>query len=262
MLFNGKGMGLVPDPPDARDFRFAKMYPPEIRQAVVKPKSSDLRPKFARAKIPILDQGAIGSCVAHAVIQADSFVQFRQRRQPIQHSRLFVYWFARFLLDPALVREDSGSSIRTGIKALATYGAPDEAYWPYAMSRVFIEPSSVMDLASHNQALSYWKLEDISEAESCIADGFPVMLALPVYENFTPDRYGRIPDPAGDVVGYHAMIAVGYGKQRLVLRNSWGQNWGGTEYGKYGDRVNQGHASISYEYAAQAFDLWTLRAVE
>ena len=41
----------------------------------------------------------------------------------------------------------------------------------------------------------------------------------------------------------HAALIVAYDKDGFVIRNSWGEEWG-----------EQGYATVSYEYALDAFD--------
>jgi len=82
-----------------------------------------------------------------------------------------------------------------------------------------------------------------------------------VYQNFESDQVsntGVVPMPAlaERVLGGHAALAVGYddASQRLIVRNSWGGNWG-----------NGGHFTIPYAYVTDcnlADDLWTIRMVK
>jgi C1A family cysteine protease len=62
-----------------------------------------------------------------------------------------------------------------------------------------------------------------------------------------------MPQPGERAVGGHAVVAIGYhdADQRLIVRNSWGADWG-----------QKGYFTMPYDYAANrnlADDFWTIR---
>ncbi len=66
----------------------------------------------------------------------------------------------------------------------------------------------------------------------------------------------NMPTSAEQVVGGHAVMAVGYDDvaQRFIVRNSWGAKWG-----------MKGYFTMPYAYLITgnlASDYWTLRMVE
>lgn len=90
-----------------------------------------------------------------------------------------------------------------------------------------------------------------------LAAGKPVVIGLVVHESFYSAqvrRTGRIPLPAaGDrPIDGHAMLAVGYddSQQVLVIRNSWGPDWG-----------DRGYCYLPYEAASIGLlrDCWTVK---
>lgn len=243
----GRGLGAIPDKPDVRDYRFKALRaeaPPE--RAYV-----DLRRRLPMA----YDQLHLGSCTAQAVAGAIEYDQRQQTGRSATPSRLSLYYDARKLLDPTLVTQDSGATLRTAIKAAVDFGAAPESLWPYLPIQFALEPSpQAREVGEGLQGVAYWRLDDgiISQMLVCLADGFPFVFGVQLYENFRPRR-GVIPEPEGEALGGHAMLAVGYSMRsnRILVRNSWGIGWG-----------SHGYAWFPISYMAEAWDCWTLRSVE
>src|SRR5438034_464881 len=66
------------------------------------------------------------------------------------------------------------------------------------------------------------------------ASEFPFVFGFTVYQNFPFDTAtGVVPMPSGDVLGGHAVLAVGYDDERhgFIFRNSWSKAWGNGGYG-------------------------------
>ena len=65
-----------------------------------------------------------------------------------------------------------------------------------------------------------------------------------------------MPAAAEKVLGGHAVLAVGYdhGKERFIVRNSWGADWG-----------THGYFTMPYAYLLDenlSDDLWTIKLVQ
>jgi len=246
--------GWVPDLPDQRDHLFAVPAATAARL----PASVDLRPKCP----PVLDQGQLGSCTAHALANAHLYSQMAQPGgQDKLPSRLFVYWNEREL--EGTTDSDSGAQIRDGIKVLARLGAPPEPQWPYAPSKFATKPpeKAYLEALSH-QVLSYQRVtQGLSQLKGALAMRFPVVFGFSVYESFESEavaKTGIVPLPGASerVVGGHAVMAVGYddAKEVFLVQNSWGPDWG-----------QKGFFTLPYAYLASrdlATDFWTLRLVE
>src|SRR5262245_43876786 len=106
--------GWCPSLPDQRDELYA--YRANRVEVLALPPSVDL----ASPSLPLLNQGALGSCAPHAAVQ-DLF--FNDTSQPLA-SRLYVYYNTRVLM--GTVAQDSGSDLRSLMKALARWGWCDE----------------------------------------------------------------------------------------------------------------------------------------
>lgn len=256
-VIDGNGTGAIRDTPDPRDYRYAvKLLDRDLNAGADSDGYTPLYKDFRRRFPPAFDQGRLGSCTANAVGGAIEFLQ-KLRKQPYEiPSRLSIYYDARKLLNPNYVNEDSGATLRTAIKAVADYGAPPEQHWPYDIRRFTEEPPAELRAEGLlRQAIEYFRIPDgsIAQMEICLTGGFPFVFGIDVSENFDPNSAGVIPMPAGDVLGGHAMLAVGYSRRsrRMLVRNSWGPAFG-----------LHGFIWLPYDYMEQAWDIWTLRAIE
>jgi C1A family cysteine protease len=223
--------GWLKDLTDLRDFRL--VAPKEVVEAL--PGSMDLR----SSDTPILNQGSMGSCVAHAAIAVFQWLQKFKTKTFFVGSRMFIYKKAR---DYSGLTGDSGTYLRDGAKAMANFGVPPESLWAYNVTLLDVEPTAAVKAeAIKAHADSYWRLdganttETLNNIKSAMAtNGLPVMFGTTVYDSiFNVGSDGLIPLPSGAPAGGHAMAAVGYddAKSALLVKNSWGTSWGMSGYG-------------------------------
>lgn len=209
-----------PDIPDARDFYFR-------RSLKTIPDKIDMRKKCSR----IENQRNIGSCTANAIAGAIEFLY-----PLVNISRLFIYYNEREMI--GTVNEDSGAYIRDGVKSCAKIGACNEKLWPYRTMHFAIKPSArCYEDAMNRKILEYRRCEGLYNTLGALAEGYPVIFGFSVYESFESEevaRTGLMPYPSRDeqLLGGHAVLAVGYNlkKRLLIVRNSWGGQWGKEGY--------------------------------
>ena len=246
--------GWVPDLPDHRDYVLTA--PPAALRAL--PPLVDMR----SACPPVYDQGQLGSCTANAIAGALEFDQIKQQSADVfAASRLFIYYNERMI--EGTVNDDAGAMIRDGIKSVSKQGAPHEALWPYVVSRFRTKPSAAAfaDAAKHPAVLYQRVVQDLDQMRSCLAGGFPFVFGFSVYESFESAavaKSGRVPmpKPKEQLVGGHAVVAVGYDAQArsFIARNSWGAAWG-----------MHGYFTIPFDYLLDsnlADDFWTITLVK
>ena len=148
-ILGNKGLGWLPDFPDVRDYTLKdeKVAPlfeqvgieskiSQIKETTfekILPKKIDLRPWCP----PIEDQGALGSCTAHAGVGLVEYFEKKSTGKHIDASRLFLYKVTRKLLHQTT---DTGAFIRTTMGALTLFRVPPEEYWPYDIQNYDGEP--------------------------------------------------------------------------------------------------------------------------
>ena len=221
---------------------------------------------------PIKNQESLNSCTACAAIDLVEYFQNRTHDEYTNASVLFLYKVARKLMH----REgDGGASIRETMKAMVLFGIPPQEYWPYEPSKMDEEPSGFCySYAQNYQAIQYFRLDTpglpvsdlLAQIKMTLVAGLPSMFGLTIfssiYEN-TNYRRGYIPVPKekDNVQGGHAVVAVGYDDSKIIgtsvgallIRNSWGTNWG-----------EQGYGWLPYDYILKGLtsDWWSLIKAE
>ncbi len=266
---------LVPDAPDARDYRVTA--PPPALRAL--PPRVDL---LEQGIVPeIWNQGGLGSCTGHGGGRAHEIERRRQGFAPRRPSRLALYYFGRSL--EGTVNQDSGVTIRGCVKAMAQFGVPEERLWPYEVSQWATKPSAEAYAdAEQHQLVRYTRLGSIEQICASLAAGRPVVFGFTVFESFQgfqTAQSGTVPMPRkGEAqLGGHCMCFTGYeitnaGKPRggvfgrlldrvfgpreqdgyLIADNSWGVDWG-----------KSGRCRMPFAFVrAHAWDFWTVEAVE
>jgi C1A family cysteine protease len=243
--------GRLPDIKDPRDYHYStSLY---IRALPELPKKADISLKCP----PVYQQGDLGSCVANSVGGNIEFIRMFQKLKVYTPSRLFIYYNAREM--EGTIDEDSGCTIRDGIKTVANLGVCPETIWEYFIPNFAIKPPThCYQEALNSQVINYRRIGyTLSEMKSCLVEGFPFIIGVDVFENFPMEtETGIIPMPKGECIGGHAMLVVGYDDDARVfkIRNSWGEEWGESGYGY-----------IPYDYLTDmsiSADYWTIRVIE
>lgn len=237
-------LNLQPDKPDSRDYIYTSTFAPL-------PLSVDNRKHLT----PIVDQGWLGSCTANAVGGFREGLEVEDGRVVHPLSRLFLYYHSRAVIGREST--DSGAYLRDAIKVLAKMGMPLESDWEYNQSRFTVKPPlEVEESAKKYRIAEYHRVDTIDDLFSALADGHNVVVGVMLWESFyRTSSDGNVPlyDPAnGDMpLGGHAMLACGYrtvedGKREVLMRNSWGEDWG-----------DKGYCWMPMEYQYLYSDMWT-----
>jgi C1A family cysteine protease len=245
--------GWIPDLPDHRD----QLYSAPVTALQTLPPRVNLTAQCP----PVYDQGALGSCTANAIGAAVEFEQMKQKLTTVfAPSRLFIYFNERTI--EHTVDSDSGAQIRDGIKTVAKQGVCPETEWPYVIAKFKTRPPKkcFVDALKHQVVLYQRLVPTLNQLRGCLASGFPFVFGFTVYESFESPAVAKtghmpMPKPTEQVLGGHAVMAVGYddAKQCFIVRNSWGTGWG-----------MKGYFTMPYAYPTDnnlADDFWTIRLV-
>lgn len=268
---NWGGLGWRRDLPDFRDYtptagkikEILDTSEPLKRADAKLPKSADLREWCS----PIEDQEWLRSCTACAGMGVIEYFQKRAFGKHIDGSRLFLYKVTRNLTGD---KGDSGAFLRDTMKAMVLFGTPPEEYWPYKPENFEDEPPAFCYAFAQNyKTVRFFRLDPpgtepksiLSHLKKFVASGLPVMFGFSTFSSMPKRRDGRIditiPTKGEKLMGGHAVMAVGYddshkigeSKGAILIRNSWGTEWGADGYGW-----------LPYEFVTLglAVDFWSL----
>lgn len=207
-----------------------------------------------------LDQGLIGSCVAHGTTEAWDFAFCKATGRHFQLSRLMVYYNARAMEGTA--GSDSGCQIVDAVKSLQKLGSPIETLWPYDVSKFRVKPPKpAYDNGKAHLVIQAFKVDntDGKSIRLALTNGYPVVVGSLVYSGI--DRLDAthytlpMPRKGERPVGGHCYLLTGFSdaKQIYCARNSWGARWG-----------NKGDFCVPYAYIHSGHiteDCWVILSV-
>lgn len=283
------GTGWLPPLPDLRDYTedqpeiasisFKLGMPPNTEDNSKLPKSVDLEAQWF-SKIPIENQGELGSCTANAAAGIIEYFELRAHGKYLDCSRLFIYKTTRNLMGEV---GDTGAWLRNTMGALALCGVAPENHWPNTDSMPEFDeepPSFVYAIADNFEALKYFchdplgynmpKEKVLQSVKKYLASGIPAMFG---FWGFPSSKYSNVvggipyPCPNEEAEWGHAIVAVGYDdnkkiknticgeetKGALKIRNSWGEDWGDNGYG---------WLPYKYVLSGLALDFWSIISME
>lgn len=221
-----------------------------------------------RSKVPyVKDQGAAGSCTAHA---GTELMELLYRIQPSQlaktvdvntlrFSPLFQYAQERIIEGTFIA--DAGAYARTIFKVLTFIGCCLESEDAYNAANVFVMPASAeLADASKYKVGAFHRILDVDTAKTVLQSGYSFTVGTPLFSQFDSDEAsetGMIALPTGSSIGGHAMHVVGCDDSKAVLdqigaftiQNSWSAQWG-----------DKGFCYMPYSYFDKIdgeWDFWT-----
>jgi len=206
------------------------------------PNRVDLRPSLPTVR----DQGARSTCLAFAVTAAHEIIRNDHNGVIEDLSEEVLYWGCKQVDGD----REPGSVFSSASAALMQWGQPREELWPYNGNRddtdlSYSPPDGALDGASCFKAPMRRISANIQSIKSWLSRGYTVALGIILCQGFYTPFRGTIPMPISDeeLTEGHAILVVGYedssavGEGFLVLRNSWGVDWG-----------EEGYAYLPYTY--------------
>lgn len=275
--FIPQGMGWIPDLPDPRDYTYRhpeilpllrQLKPPNRQQLA---DELDLRKGEAGELFltEVDDQGPLNSSAAFATLSLVEYFERRMYGRTFEGSRRFLYKVARNLrIKSSRITGDTGTDLRTTLKAIRQFGIPDEAYCPYDIDQFDHEPGPfAYQVARSLRHYRYFRIESDWGAEqdsssrwevitSFLSAGFPMVFGFSVPSSLSTAADITFRPELDAIGGGQCALAVGYklnyygrSQHALLIRSSWGTSWGTDGYGWLP------HSYVQHQLAA---DFWTM----
>jgi hypothetical protein len=267
------GTGAIPDSPDPRDYEYAAVA--AASRFMQLPESVSLADNLPKK---IWDQKAFSSCTSYTAHHLVAAARNKAEMPYLEPSFMATwYWSKAASYGPSIAGQDIGCSIREAVLSTRREGVAPASLFPYTEQNLTKEPpAEVVSAAEASQSLYFFRVDDYEKGIDveflyrCLAEGWPVSIALPLYDTFNPEYgSGFVPYPTDKAkfVGWHAMTLYGYylrGRRPYFrCRNQWGSSWGGRYLTPSGKRVESGTCRLPIEYVRDmGYDCWTIRAVE
>jgi C1A family cysteine protease len=265
--FIPQGFGWHRDLPDPRDYTPA--------HELARPLLAGLKPeRSARGGAPravgwkeffspVDCQLGLAASSAHACAALVGYFERRASGKSVEGSRLFLHQAARLQQRGS---GDGGVSLRQACKALVRFGLPPEEYWPYRVDALDKSPGPFLFSYARDYApLLYVRLDraaaggapTLARLRSFLAAGFAAAFGFTVFDSLSRDPLIPFPTCYDSARGGQAAVALGYDdglrirseKGALLVRSSWGAEWG-----------EEGFGWLPYRYVEEelAVDFWTL----
>jgi C1A family cysteine protease len=219
------------------------------------PLTKDLRADWWK----IRNQGDHGACVGFAI--ADSLLRWylvqanRIAKEIIDSPSVRFIWMSsketdEFTTRPTTFLELPGTSIKAALDIARKFGVVHEKDMPFDPEKLsHLKETTFYSHAANYRITSYFNLSGplppkILIWKAWLAQNGPIAVRTGVdrtWDNVQID--GKLDVYYPDTVrGYHAVAIVGYTKDRFIVRNSWGTDWG-----------DKGFGYASWDYVNKAF---------
>jgi len=230
--------GVLPSPPDNRDFTIAM-----ASRAMGESFKEELPHKFNHTyPYFILDQGNIGACVAYGLAAGKCVFEYEQLGKVIPFSPGYIY------ADRFGFHQGEGMIVRDALTALLKWGVVEYNDFPYIDTYDKLRPILWGDRGENLDKLrvkaypfrisSFYRLDgdgqDVAyNIKKALVNGMLVATVFDVKESFwNIGKDGKVPIPkeGEKSYGHHLTLTLGYEDDESNTLNSWGEDWGNKGY--------------------------------
>lgn len=219
--------------------------PKDLRDYKLKTKYKTFPIEFELDKLPVKNQGKVGSCVAHATSSLVEYINRWQEGSYTQMSTGYIYGNREF----ETRKLTGGYYTRLAMKVLKERGDcpwdlfPNNEPMPKAEELYLNRDKSIDSEAYKNRISTYFQLTDKDSVKSLLVCGYPAVCAVKWDGKVRLDENNILNFPKKIKKGGHCVLIVGWNESGWIIQNSWGEKWG-----------NKGRATIPYD--APIKEMW------
>lgn len=230
MDFRNRKLGVVPSPPDYRDYRLTEF----VDTAKVFPDYYLVPPFKDEKEIPIYDQKNTFMCVAFTGALITEQQEYDETGKFIPMSPCWIYGnrdMGMYMGEGMVPREAWSKLCDDGVPyfdSLSFTGSFTECY-----THVYLNKDKLKKEALNQKKKSYVSvtLKNEDEIRTAIMNCGAINVSMAIYRDFYEvGKDGYIERATGSIYGYHSVTCVGFfnknGKTYLIIANSWGKDWG------------------------------------
>ena len=212
--------GAINSPIDERDY----LYNPVCANQKELPSSFSLDYNYH-----ILNQGSVGSCVAHSLSEMKSYIDSVENNN--MYSVGFIYANRKNgdISGSGMIPRQALSNLVSDGDCYNSDFPINEEYPSILKTLDTYGKDQLFEKASKHKSKAFAKLEIEQIKEYLVNQQKPIMIIVKVYSSFYESRYrkGDVPNQIyGTYFGSHAMEIIGYDEDKLKIVNSWGKDFG------------------------------------
>ena len=241
---------ILEDLEDSRDYQFEEIMGDSSESI---PENFSLRGQMTKVKT----QGRRGTCVGFSAVGIAEHYNSLEHKKQLNLSEEYTFKRIKEIDIADYNYTGYGAYLRSGAKALQKYGSCLEKTAPYNFSgsetawKDFVVSPEMTNEGKLYKMQSYARVSRTKEGikKALYLTKSPLLAGITLWKSYRQAKKngGYIPRyTSGDErVGGHAMIIVGYTKDHVIWKNSWGSQWGdeGYVYTRWDD-IDQMYATV------------------
>ena len=209
-------LGAEFSPADVRDYRI------EVE------KNEEFPLEFELKMVRVKNQGAISSCVAHAISEVVEYHNNVQNNDTTEMSTGWIYGNRR----DQILNMGKGMITRCSLESVRKYGDLPSSLFPYkfevpkAIEKFEEQYDTLADKAAYSRFTAYYRVKTIDEIKKALMTDGPVVFAIKWFKDITVENGVIKSSCKGEITGGHCMVIYGWDERGWKILNSWGRYWG------------------------------------
>jgi C1A family cysteine protease len=220
--------GWIRDKPDPRDI----LYKATRKRGA----GMDLDLRKTGFLPPIYQQYDTNACTSMVIGAAIEYMNMKEKKPVFKPSKLFMYWNGRVLGE--CTDKDDGAELRDVMKSLSKWGVAPDADFPFLLDNLMKRPPEKAYADAQREIITKYRriASTVKDVTAVLSQGQPIIFGAETFKNFNNEetyKTGYFKMPQGKHTGGHCMLIVGIQPGYVIVRNSWGLEWGDHGYGYF-----------------------------